>query len=133
MDFLYFQKCLHDFFPSTSTIQLQVTQHQTLGFCTVIQACSIKSWARVTELVNLKSRCFFFFYLVLQISRNYKTRKLLLLPCMYSFSFTLTLAASLLQNLAKLYIWNVKQKDDGVDQNTLHCCYGDYMTTNQQT
>ena len=50
----------------------------------------------------------------------------------YTFSFTLKLANSLLQKLATFYIWNVKQKDDGVDQNTLHCCYGDYMTTNQQ-
>ena len=28
---------------------------------------------------------------------------------------------------------NVKQKDDGMDQNTLQCYYGDYVTMNQQT
>ena len=27
---------------------------------------------------------------------------------------------------------NVKQKDDKMDQNTFHCCYGGYVTTNQQ-
>ena len=28
---------------------------------------------------------------------------------------------------------NVQQKDDGMDQNTLNCCYNEYVTTNQQT
>ena len=28
---------------------------------------------------------------------------------------------------------NVKQKVDGMDQNTLHCCYDEYVATNQQT
>ena len=32
---------------------------------------------------------------------------------------------------SKIYMWNVKQKDDGMDQNALFCCYGDYVTTNQ--
>ena len=26
-----------------------------------------------------------------------------------------------------------KQKDDGMDQNTLHCYYDEYVATNQQT
>ena len=30
-------------------------------------------------------------------------------------------------------MWNVKQKDDGMDQKTLHCCYSEYVTTNQET
>ena len=52
---------------------------------------------------NLKSQRFFF---------------------LYSFaSFTLELTTTLLQ-LATFYIWNVKPKDDGMDQNTLHYCYG---------
>ena len=34
--------------------------------------------------------------------------------------------------LAILFMWKLK-KDDGIDQNTVYCCYGDYMTTNQQT
>ena len=35
--------------------------------------------------------------------------------------------------LAMYHIWNVKQKDDGIDQNTLYCCYDEYVATNQQT
>ena len=49
----------------------------------------------------------------------------------YNFSFTLKLATTLLQKLATFHMWNVKQKDDGMDQNTIHCCYGEYVTTNQ--
>ena len=30
-------------------------------------------------------------------------------------------------------MWNVKHKDDRMDQKTLHYCYGNYMITNQQT
>ena len=51
----------------------------------------------------------------------------------YIFSFTLKLITALLQKLAIFHIWNVKQKDDGMDQNTLHCCYDEYVATNQQT
>ena len=29
-------------------------------------------------------------------------------------------------------MWNVKQKDNGIDQNILNCFYGLYVTTNQQ-
>ena len=35
--------------------------------------------------------------------------------------------------VATFDMWNVKQKDDGLDQNTRHCCYDDCMTENQQT
>ena len=42
-------------------------------------------------------------------------------------------ANKLLQNLAMFYMWSVKQKDDGMDQSTLYCCYGDCLTTSQQT
>ena len=35
----------------------------------------------------------------------------------YIFSFTWKLITSLLQKLAILNIWNVKHKDDGMDQN----------------
>ena len=68
------------------------------------------------------------------VSRNYKTKKLLLLPCMYRyiFSFTLRLITTLLQKLGIFHICNVKRKDDGIDQNTLYCCYDEYVTTNQQ-
>ena len=51
----------------------------------------------------------------------------------YIFSFTLKLITTLLQKLAIFHIWNVKQKDDGMDQNTLHCCYDEYVATNQKT
>ena len=53
--------------------------------------------------------------------------------CRYIFTLTLKLIARLLQKLAIFHIWNVKQKDDGMDQNTIHCCYDEYVTTNQQT
>ena len=53
--------------------------------------------------------------------------------CRYAFSFALKLTTTLLQKLAAFHMRNVKKKDDGIDQNTLHCCYGEYMTTNQQT
>ena len=98
-------------------------------------AWSIRNKARVTEFVNLKSQCFFFLYLVLQVNRSYKTRKTLLIPCMYRYTFTFILKSttSLLQKQAIFYLCNVQQKDDGVDQNTLHPCYGDDMNNNQQT
>ena len=51
----------------------------------------------------------------------------------YIFSLTLKLITTLLQKLEIFNIWNVKQKDDGMDQNTLYCCYDEYVTTNQQT
>ena len=88
----------------------------------------------IVEYFNLKSERCLFFYLVLCVSRIYKTRKLSLLPCIYryTFRFTLSLTTSLLQKLATSYSWNLKQKDDRMDQNILHCCYGDYVTTNQQ-
>ena len=43
--------------------------------------------------------------------------------CRYIFSFTLKLITTLPQKLAIFHIWNVKQKDDRMDQNTLGCCY----------
>ena len=51
----------------------------------------------------------------------------------YIFSFTLKLITTLLQKLAIFHISNAEQKDDGIDQNTLHCCYDEYVATNQQT
>ena len=51
----------------------------------------------------------------------------------YAFSFTLKLTTALFQKLATFRMWNVKQKDDGIDQNTFHGCYSEYVTTNQQT
>ena len=51
----------------------------------------------------------------------------------YTSSLTLKLTNSLLQKVATFYTWDVKQKDDEMDQNTLHCGYGNYATTNQQT
>ena len=76
------------------------------------------------------------FLLILGIvSRNYKTSKLLFVSSMYrcNFSFRMNLTATLLQNLASFYMWNVKYKDDGMDQNTLHCRYDDQVTMNHQT
>ena len=69
------------------------------------------------------------------VSRNYKPKKILLLPCIYRyiFRFTLELINTLLQKLAIFHIWNVIQKDGGMNQNSLHCCYDEYVTTNQQT
>ena len=51
----------------------------------------------------------------------------------HTFSFTLKLTTTLLQKLATFHMWNVKQKDDGIDQNTLHCCYGEYVAAKKQT
>ena len=51
----------------------------------------------------------------------------------YAFSFALKLATILLQKLAIFHMRNVKKKDDGMDQNTPHYCYGEDVTTNQQT
>ena len=51
----------------------------------------------------------------------------------YTLSFALKLITTLLQKITTFYMWNVKRKDDRMDQNTHHCCYGDYVTTNQQT
>ena len=69
------------------------------------------------------------------VSRNYKTRKILLILCIYryTFGFRLKLTTTLLQKLATFYLWNVKREDDRMDQNTLQCCYGDYVTMNQRT
>ena len=30
------------------------------------------------------------------------------------------------------YARYVKQNEDGMDKNILHCCYGEYVTTNKQ-
>ena len=30
-------------------------------------------------------------------------------------------------------MWNVKQKNDGMNQSTLFCCYDNFVTANQQT
>ena len=49
----------------------------------------------------------------------------------YTLSFILKLTTTLLQKLATFHMWNVKLKDGGMDQNTLHCCYGEHVTTNQ--
>ena len=51
----------------------------------------------------------------------------------YIFNFTLKLITTLLQKLAIFQKWNVKQKDDRMVQNTLHCCYDEYVATSQQT
>ena len=51
----------------------------------------------------------------------------------YIFSFTFKLITTLLQKLAIFHIWNAKQNDDRIDQNTLYCCYDEYVATNQQT
>ena len=109
-------------------------QRQTLGICFFIQAWNILSWTRIPEFVNLNSQLFFLLVLGI-VSRNYKTKKILLLPCMYRyiFSFTLKLITTLLQKLTIFHIWNVIQKDDGMEQNTLYCRYDEYVTTNQQT
>ena len=59
---------------------------------------------------------------------------MLSLPCMYRyiFSLTLKLITTLPQKLAIFNMWNVNQKDDRMDQNTLHCCYDESVATNQQ-
>ena len=47
-----------------------------------------------------------------------------------TFGFMLKLTTALLKKPAMLYMWNVKQKHDGMDQSTIPFCYGDYVTTN---
>ena len=49
----------------------------------------------------------------------------------YIFNFTIKLANTPLQKLAIFYMLNEKQKDNEMDQNTLSCFYGDYVTRNQ--
>ena len=44
----------------------------------------------------------------------------------YTFSLTLKVITTLLRKLAIFHKWNVKQKDDGMEQNTLH----GYKSTN---
>ena len=50
----------------------------------------------------------------------------------YIFSLTFKLVTTLLQKLAMFHIWNVQQKNDGMDQNTLDCCYDEHVAANQQ-
>ena len=105
------------FFSSKSTYAAtrHLHQWQTLGLCTFLQVWSIKGWARLAEFVNnLKSQ--HFLYLVWHL--KLETRKSLLFLCVfrYTFSFTLRLTSTLLQKLAKFYMWNVKQEDDGMNQ-----------------
>ena len=132
MDFLSFPKCPNDFFlqhhPSTHKILTSTTNIWNLT-CFFIQEWNILSLARVTEFAHLNSQLFFFLYLVLLAE---KKKKILLLPRMYRyiFNFTLKLITTLLQKLAIFHIWNVKQKNDGMDQNTLHCCNDNYVGTN---
>ena len=49
----------------------------------------------------------------------------------YIFSFALKLTTTLLQKFSIFHIWNVKQKDDEMDQNTLYYCYDEYVATIQ--
>ena len=49
----------------------------------------------------------------------------------YTFNFKIYLAKTPLQKLAIFYMFNEKQKDNEMDQNTLSCCYGGYVTRNQ--
>ena len=67
MDFICFKECPQDFFFSNTAHAptRHLHQQQTLGYFTFMQAWKIRSWARVRELVNLKSQCFFLSYLVL--------------------------------------------------------------------
>ena len=51
----------------------------------------------------------------------------------YIVSLTLKLITTLLQKLTIFHTWNVKQKDGGMDQNTVHYCYDKYVAPNQQT
>ena len=51
----------------------------------------------------------------------------------YIFSFTLKLITILLKNLAIFSNIESKTKGYGLAQNTLHCCYDEYVATNQQT
>ena len=51
----------------------------------------------------------------------------------HTFSFTLKLTTELLQKLTTFHICNVKQKDYRMDHSTFHCCYGEFVTRNQQT
>ena len=106
-------------------------QQQTLGFCTFVQAQSIRNWSIITNSVILKCQWFYFLYLVLQPETEIP-EKLLLLSCIYryTFSFTLKLTNAPHQKLVTFYMFNEKQ-DDGMDQKTLSCCYGDDVTKNQ--
>ena len=124
MDFLCFQKYPQDFFlqhhPSTYKILTSMTNTWNLLF---LQAWNILRWARVTEFVILNSQ--HFFSCTWYCKQKLQNQKILLLPCIYRYisSFTLKLITAFPQKLAIFDVWNVKQKDDGTDQNTLRCCY----------
>ena len=123
MAYLCFQKSLLDFVSSktTHTPTRHLHQRQSLCFCTFLQTWNISSWERVREFINLKESALFLLALG-NVSRNYKTRKILLLLCMYryTFSFTLKLKAALLQKLPTFYMKNIKQKDEGICPNCLN-------------
>ena len=65
-----------------------LTSTKTPSFCTFIQAWSIRHCARVPEFVNLKSHCFFFLHLLLQVET---TNQKIIITSMqrYTFSFSL--------------------------------------------
>ena len=64
------------------------------------------------------------FLVVGVVSRNYKTNNLLLVQCKYRYIFSFTLKLTTTE-------WNERQKENGMDQNLVHCGYGNYY--NQQT
>lgn len=134
MGCLCFQKRLHDCLSQTPLVTYKaltsVTYYWLLHYYAAMEHQKLGKSKRVCELKEPVH-----FLLVLGIvSRNNKTRKLLLHSCMYrfNFSFTLKLTTLLLQKLATFCMWIVKQKEDKMDKNTLHSFYGDYTTMNQQ-
>ena len=107
-------------------------QRLTLGICFFIQAQNILSWARVTEFVILNSHLFFFLYLVLQAETNNQNNIITFMHVQLYLQLKIKVN-NYTHSKAIFHTQNVKQKDDGMDQNTLHYCYDEHMATNQQT
>ena len=82
---------------STHATTRHLHQRQILGFRILIQAWNVRSWARATEFVNLKSQFFFFLNLLLQVETTKLENHCYCHACIDI-------------PLAKFYMWNVKQK-----------------------
>ena len=84
---------------------------QKVGKCDKV--CWLKETVLLLLVFNNVSSSYYYFY-----------------PCIY---ICLKLLAAFIEKVAMLYMWNLKEKDDWMNQNIFHICYANYMSTNQQT
>ena len=99
------------FYPQTESITLK----DTYIYSKLLASTHLYTSTKHQKLVIRKKVCKPALVLLVlgMLSRNYKNRKLFLLPCMYRdiLNFTLKLTATLLQMLATFCTSNVKQND----------------------